>query len=156
MKRVTFTDERGRNYEADLPAGVPESDAAMGLVIGPPPLDDLDLPDDVATRLHNQLHARAIFTLRDAKARRQDIQGAIQAAIKLDVQKIVDAYTAHEAAAPVNGRDPGAGTDADVNIGPGMLALSPDSTAKQSKDDVRARDKAEAAREGKKGRTRQR
>ena len=76
-----------------LPDGVPDSDANMGMIVGPPPLTPLGLPLETEVRLHNALHDRELFTLLDVTKRREHVVGAIMSALKVDAQHIVDLYT---------------------------------------------------------------
>lgn len=92
LKAVDWTDEEGRIWRALIPQSVPDADAPRGVPLGPPSLEDLGLPLEQEVRLHNQLHARRLFTIRDVKARRLDVQGALQAALKVDSQRIVNLY----------------------------------------------------------------
>lgn len=78
----------GRKYKAladksqnAIPLGPPE-----GLV------DDLGLPEPFATTLHNVLYARGILSYRDVVAKPRELQGALQEALSLDVQKLTEAY----------------------------------------------------------------
>jgi hypothetical protein len=82
-----------------LPDGVPESDAALGIPLGPPSLAPLGLPLDVEVRIHNQLFARRLFTPRDVKTRRMEILGALQAALRVDIVAIAALYRVEEPAA---------------------------------------------------------
>lgn len=126
MRQVTHVDDAGRKWDVMLPDGAPISDAAMGLHVGPPPVDELGLPEPWATRLHNELHARNVFTVRDAETRRQDILAAIIATFKIDVQQIVDIYRAVAGTPPPvavasdNGR-------AAIVERVGLMAVAPDS-----------------------------
>lgn len=92
MREVTYEDKKGRLWRVLIPDTAPDSAAAMGVVIGPPSLDELDLPKDLAVKLHNQLFHRRLFTLADAERRRADVLGAFQAALKVDVQRVIDLY----------------------------------------------------------------
>ena len=92
MRETSYTDDEGRTWAVQLPDGAPESDAVLGLPLGPPSLESLGLPLDVEVRLHNQLFARRLFTRRDVKARRMDIFGALQAALRVDSTAIVMLY----------------------------------------------------------------
>lgn len=92
MKRVTAVDGYGRWTAVLLPDDAPASDAYMGIPQGPPSLDGLHLPEEVQTRLHNELFARGIFSLRDAVAGRQNLIGALMSALRLDVERITDIY----------------------------------------------------------------
>ena len=92
MRLASYTDERGRTWTTQLTDGMPDSDASMGLPVGPPSIDPLGLPEDTATLLHNQLCARGIFTYEQAKARRQEIFAALQSAFRIDTDRVVELY----------------------------------------------------------------
>ncbi len=93
MRELDYTDEIGRTWRVALPDGVPAEDAPLGVPIGPPPVADvLGLPEPWATRLHNELHRRGLYRLRDVQLRPQEVQAALQAACRLDVVAIVNAY----------------------------------------------------------------
>lgn len=94
MKAVTYTDKEGRLWRTLIPDGAPEteSQARMGIPAGPMSTEELEWPQEFQVRLHNQLYHRRIFTPRDAVLRQQDIQAALMAALKLDVQTIVSLY----------------------------------------------------------------
>lgn len=92
MRRVTSVDPQGRWTAVWLPDGAPDSDAPMGIPIGPPSLDSLGLPPEVQTRLHNELFVRGIYSVRDAISGRQNLVGALMSALKLDVERITDIY----------------------------------------------------------------
>ena len=93
MREIDYTDERGRKYRVKLPDEADDSEAQYGILIGPQAVvDELGLPEPQATRLHNQLHARSIWTAREARKRTQDIFGALQSAFQTDVTSIVNAY----------------------------------------------------------------
>lgn len=94
MRQTSYTDTLGRHWAVLLPDGVPESDARMGLPLGPPPLDDLGLPEETAIRLHNQLFARSIFSLADAKRRREELTAALQAAYAADGERLIELFAA--------------------------------------------------------------
>lgn len=97
MRLLDYTDERGRRWRVALPEDAPDSDAARGALIGPPPVaDDIGLPEPQATRLHNELHRRGLYRLRDVQRRPQDVQAALMAALGLDMQRIAQAYQALE------------------------------------------------------------
>lgn len=89
MSEAVYEDELGRKFKVMVPDG---GDPEFGVVIGPPYLDELGLPDSVMVRLHNELFYRRLFTLADVRRRPQDIDGALRAAFKLDVQKVMEAY----------------------------------------------------------------
>lgn len=98
MREANYRDRQGRQFLVLLPDGVADEDSRMGLPVGPPPLGHLDLPLEVEVRLNNQLFARGIFTWADAKARRQDIFAAWQAALATDCDRVVMAYLESETA----------------------------------------------------------
>jgi hypothetical protein len=93
---VDYTDAAGRTYRIAPIDGI--DDLALYPVIGPPPglVDALGLAEPVATRLHNELHRRALWRLRDAQRRPQDVQAALMAAIRNDLQSIVGQYATLE------------------------------------------------------------
>lgn len=88
---VIYEDETGRIWTVLVPVGHPD-EAAMGLVVGPPDLSHLSLPESIAVRLHNELHARGLLTLRDLKGREVEVQAALSAAMRVDTQTIISAY----------------------------------------------------------------
>jgi hypothetical protein len=92
MRESSYIDPKGRKWAVLLPEGVPDSDASMGVHLGPPSLESLGLPEEQEVRLHNQLFNRRIYTKQDARKRRQDIIGALFATFKVDAQRIVDLY----------------------------------------------------------------
>lgn len=97
MKVITYTDERGRNYQVELPREAPDSDVHMGIFLGPPDVvDSLELPEPFATDLHNQLHRRGIMTLDDIKKNPNGLEGALKSALKIDVQMLHNAYQTEE------------------------------------------------------------
>ncbi len=93
MRQSFYSDEKGRNWATLLPDGVPDSEAAMGLLLGPPSMEPLGLPEEIEIRLHNQLFYRRLFTFEDVRRRRADVASALQSTLKVDAQAIVDIYT---------------------------------------------------------------
>lgn len=83
----------GRKYLAYVS---PEDSGPPGAfaVIGPPEglVDNLELPEPFATSLHNILYDRGLFTYKDVTQNPKALQGALQEAMKLDVQKLSQAY----------------------------------------------------------------
>lgn len=92
MRQVSYEDGEGRKWATMLPDEAPDSDAELGLPLGPPSLEELGLPLELEVRLHNQLFARRIFTAKEAANGRQQVQGALQAVLKLDILKIIEVY----------------------------------------------------------------
>lgn len=88
MNRQTITDTKGRNYEAWV------GDNGMNVIIGPPEglVDELNLPEPFATRLHNTLHARGFLTIADATRKPQMLQSALQETLQIDIQSIQTAF----------------------------------------------------------------
>ncbi len=92
MKIVSYEDEAGRKWATSLPDDALDLDAALGIPLGPPSLEELKLPLEIEVSLHNQLFARQIWTFRIAAKNKLNLQGALQAALKLDILKIIDVY----------------------------------------------------------------
>ena len=92
MRFASYTDEDGRNWAVELPDDAPDSDAPKGLPLGPPSLESLGLPLEQEVRLHNALFARQLFTAKDVLNKRQNVFGAVQAAFKVDTEKVYQLY----------------------------------------------------------------
>jgi hypothetical protein len=90
MKKVTIVEDE-RNQEAYQEGG-------MIIPIGPPVrvVDVLGLPEPIATELHNELHKRGILTYRDVSLHPQNLQGALQTVLLLDVQRLSEAFWKYE------------------------------------------------------------
>ncbi len=96
MRRVDYCDDSGRTWRTILPDDADDSAAPLGVPVGPPDLSGLRLPREVAVRLHNQLHARRIFTLRDARRRTHEVVAALQAAYRVDATRVIQEYAEKE------------------------------------------------------------
>lgn len=97
MRELDYTDKRGRIWRVQLPDGVPDDEAHMGVPIGPPAVcDALELPEAVGTRLHNELHRRGLYRLRDVQSRPGDLHAAIMSALRLDLQRVEEQYRSLE------------------------------------------------------------
>jgi hypothetical protein len=96
LKEVDYKDEDGRLWRVRVPADCPVDMYALGIPIGPPSLDrwveEHGWSKDFATRLHNELHARRLYTRRDVLARPRDVQGALTAALRCDMQTLQLAF----------------------------------------------------------------
>ncbi len=92
MRRTEYEDSDGRMWLVSLPDGALDSDASMGLIVGPPSLEPLGLPLEIEVTLHNTLFARKLFTLRDVRTRRNEIFRALQSALKVPTYRIVELY----------------------------------------------------------------
>lgn len=80
-----------------LPDEASDDEAPDGVPIGPVEVADaLGLPEPQATRLHNALHRRGLWTLREAKRQPAALQGALQAALNMDVQLLMKAFADFE------------------------------------------------------------
>ena len=98
MKQATYEDAKGRMWAVLLPEGVPDSDASMGIPIGPPSLESLFDPERIGTlqelevNLHNQLFRRNLLTARDVKLRRTEVLAALISTFKVGVREITRLY----------------------------------------------------------------
>jgi len=93
VKIVTWTDERGRKYKMRLPEGANDKDAHMGILIGPPEVVDyLGYPEPLATRIHNLLFDRGLFTVEDVRKQPQSLQSVLRAAFQVDIHILHDAF----------------------------------------------------------------
>lgn len=95
-KRVDYADSSGRMWRTIVPDDAHDAESPLGVPVGPPDLSGLDLPEEVAVRLHNQLHARGIFTFKDARRRPMDLFAAWQAALQVNVQRLTQIYAQEE------------------------------------------------------------
>ena len=86
---------KGKKYLVALPNGV--ENINLGIPIGPPDItDELELPEPIATRLHNQFFDRGLFSLKDLQRKPNEAQAAIQSALRLDAARIVTAFAEAE------------------------------------------------------------
>ncbi len=81
----------GRKFKVLLPEGV--TNGELGMIIGPPLLDELGLPRKTMVALHNELYRRKIFTFEDAKARRAEIGAALVTVFKASAENIIGVYS---------------------------------------------------------------
>lgn len=97
MSKLVRTNIDGLNYVVSVPESAQEEEYEYGLIVGPPEalvnvlLESWDL-EALANRLHQELYARDIITVDSAMRRRQDVMGALQAVLKLDVERIIEVY----------------------------------------------------------------
>ena len=106
MREVSYTDHKGRMWMVRLPNGAPDSDAPLGIPIGPHSLEELGLSEELEVALHNQLFSRKIFTSRDVKAKRAEVILAIKGALKLDSEKIYALFLNTEVGNNINKSSP--------------------------------------------------
>lgn len=76
----------------EIPDDAPDSEATLGVPVGPPALSPLGLPKALEVRLHNELFHRGLLTKRDIIKRQVDIGSAIQSAMKVAVKEVQDLY----------------------------------------------------------------
>lgn len=64
------------------------------MIVGPHEglVDELGLPEEAATRLHNIMYRRKLYNYTQVSAHPQEVFGAIQEFYALDVQKVVEAF----------------------------------------------------------------
>ncbi len=84
-----YQDDTGRDWTVMVPEN--EINLSLGIPVGPPDTSALDLPEDVAVALHNQLNARRLFTYANGKHRINEIEAALKAALRVDVIKVLNA-----------------------------------------------------------------
>ena len=92
LKEVTHTDKDGRMSVVRLPDSASESESHMGILVGPPSLESLELPLDVEVRLHNQLFERKLFTLEDVRRKHGQLMAAMMAAFKPHTSSLMRIY----------------------------------------------------------------
>lgn len=83
-----------------MPDRRPDSDASVGIPLGPPPLTDLGLPLDVEVRLHNQLFDRHLLREADVRQRPGEVVSAVAAAYRVDATRVIGIYQGNGATAP--------------------------------------------------------
>lgn len=84
-------DEDGFMWRVLLPA-TDKDHPERGIVLGPPGLEDMGLPEELRLILHNQLYTRGLITSADLRGRGKEITAAIQATYKVDFTKVTGAY----------------------------------------------------------------
>lgn len=84
----------GRKYLAYVS---PDAPPGAYVIIGPPEglVDALELPEPLATRFHNILYARRIFSYKDA-SKTNVLLGVWQEALAVDVQRVVEKFIEFE------------------------------------------------------------
>jgi len=97
LKKVEYTDERGRKFLVLIEDEESIDKASDGIPIGPPDIvDKLDLPENIKVRLHNQLFQRGLWNNSEVRKRPRELQGALQAALAIDIQTLHQAYVEYE------------------------------------------------------------
>lgn len=96
VREVDYS-ENGRRYRVRLPDEAGDDEAPDGIPVGPPDVvDALGLPEPFATSLHNELHRRGLWNVKIVSRRPELLQGALQAALKVDVQLLQEAFAKYE------------------------------------------------------------
>jgi hypothetical protein len=91
MERGLQEDGKGRKYAILIDRSGTEE---MSIILGPPEgvVDELGLPEPFATTLHNILYDRGLLTYKDIAANQKVAIGALQEALAINAQKLVEAY----------------------------------------------------------------
>jgi len=92
MREVEYKDDQGFLYRVLIPDNAPQEHAELGVRLGPPGLDGLDLTLDQKVRLNNELYHRRLLTKQDVLRRHNEITSALQAALKIDANQILSLY----------------------------------------------------------------
>jgi len=91
MKIIEHVDKIGRKYKA-------YGDGDGVVIIGPPEglVDEIDLPEPFATRLHNIMYVRGLFCYKDVVMAKGSLLGALQEALSIDVQNLSEKFFSYE------------------------------------------------------------
>ena len=93
MRQIDYTDERGRKYRVLLPDDAPDEQAPVGIPVGPPDVvDDLGLPPETATRLHNALFRHGLWNAAIAAKNANLLMQAVLSTFKIDAQVLQEAF----------------------------------------------------------------
>ncbi len=91
LVEVEYVDDDGLKWKVLIPEH-DKSHPERGIVVGPPDLLFLELPDEVHKRLHNGLYDRRLIRASDLRRRGQEVFAAVQAAYRVDVARVTEAY----------------------------------------------------------------
>lgn len=86
---VEWKDSDGCRYVSRLPEYEPDGNARLGLLIGPPDLTALNLPDDIRVRLNHELVDRGLLTIDDMRQHRADLDRALMRALRLSSEALL-------------------------------------------------------------------
>lgn len=94
MKTVEYKNPQGRLFKVIVPDDATTEKYQYGIVVGPPLelVDDLGLPEPIATRFHNALYIRGLYDYLSVVKRKQDLFGAWQSALNIDTETILEAF----------------------------------------------------------------
>ena len=92
METIEHIDERGRKFRAFSNGG------ENVIIIGPPEglVDELYLPEPIATRLHNALYDRGILTYQNAIKARNGLLGVLQEVLMIDAQLLLEKFSKYD------------------------------------------------------------
>ena len=79
------TINRGREYLSTIRDI--DTDASIGILEGPPDLEQLDW-DEIKTRIHNLLLKKRLFSLDDIQRRQSDLEWAVYSAVIKSIFKL--------------------------------------------------------------------
>src|SRR5262245_66309978 len=82
MREVEYKDDQGFLYRVLIPDNAPQEHAELGVRLGPPGLDGLDLTLDQKVRLNNELYHRRLLTKQEVRRRHNEITSSVQDALK--------------------------------------------------------------------------
>lgn len=88
----TIAEIDGRYYYVTLPDN--ENDPTRGIVLGPPDLSSLNLPQEIEEKLHLELFVRGIKDRKTAMKKREEIFAALQVAFAVTASKVMECYDA--------------------------------------------------------------
>lgn len=89
---IVTTERSGMKTLRIVPDDAPRETWSAGVVVGPPSLQSLGLPEEVLVRLHSELFSRGIIRRGDARTRRADVHAALMAALRVDAESIITIY----------------------------------------------------------------
>lgn len=95
MKLVEWTDADGILRKCELPDGVDDTEAALGVPVGNDIVDGLTrngMPFNSAVKLQNELRRRGLWRYEDVKRKRraaEEIFAALQSAYQADVAAVI-------------------------------------------------------------------
>ncbi len=92
---VEYVDDDGFKWRVLIP----EDDKAhpeRGIPVGPPDFAFLELSDEIHKRLHNGMYDRGLIRASDIRGRGREVFGAVQAAYRVDVARVTEAYGKHK------------------------------------------------------------
>lgn len=93
LREASFVDQDGRKWATQLPARASDTDAVLGIPLGPPDLSTLSLPLELEVRLHNELFGRRLWSNSDVSKRPDELKAALQAALQVDIFRIMELYS---------------------------------------------------------------